>query len=84
MSGCQRVRVREAVHLDAGDHLAARRDDAGLFVEVELADHVHAEVGHEGHVAPARLEHDGVGVRVALPLRLVGVRARLGLGLGSG
>ena len=82
MSG--REGVREAVHLDTGDHLPARRDDSGLFVEVELADHIHAEVGHEGHVASAWLEHDGVRVWVALPLRLVGVRARLGLGVGPG
>mmetsp|Transcript_21429 Transcript_21429/g.50819 ORF Transcript_21429/g.50819 Transcript_21429/m.50819 type:complete len:311 (-) Transcript_21429:49-981(-) len=37
---------------------------------MELPDHVHAEVGHKGHVASAWLEHDGVRVRVTLPLRL--------------
>mmetsp|Transcript_6570 Transcript_6570/g.16266 ORF Transcript_6570/g.16266 Transcript_6570/m.16266 type:complete len:406 (-) Transcript_6570:795-2012(-) len=61
---------REAVHLDAGEHLAARRDHARLLVEVQLADHVHPQVGHECHAAAARLKHDRVRVRVALPLRL--------------
>mmetsp|Transcript_10296 Transcript_10296/g.30690 ORF Transcript_10296/g.30690 Transcript_10296/m.30690 type:complete len:288 (-) Transcript_10296:390-1253(-) len=56
--------------LDARTNHAARSHHAGLLVEVELADHVHAQVRHIGDRPRRRLEHNRVRVRVALPLRL--------------
>mmetsp|Transcript_9545 Transcript_9545/g.23026 ORF Transcript_9545/g.23026 Transcript_9545/m.23026 type:complete len:684 (-) Transcript_9545:43-2094(-) len=56
--------------LDAARDLAAWGERPARLVKVELADDIHAEVGHVRDAARRGVEHDGMGVRVALPLGL--------------